>query len=65
MMTRAPTYALALAAGLAGSPAAAEVHAVLVGVSDYLVLDADLKGPSNDARLMAETLAARGVDPLP
>ncbi len=63
MMTRAPTYALALAAGLAGSPAAAEVHAVLVGVSDYLVLDADLKGPSNDARLMAETLAARGVEP--
>ncbi len=67
MMPRAPTYALALAAGLAvdlaASPAAAEVHAVLVGVSDYLVLDADLKGPSNDARLMAETLAARGVDP--
>jgi hypothetical protein len=40
-----------------------EVRAVLVGVSDYLVLDADLKGPSNDVRLMAETLAARGVAP--
>ena len=41
----------------------AEVRAVLVGVSDYLVLDADLKGPANDVRLMAETLALRGVDP--
>lgn len=37
---------------------------MLVGVSDYLTLDADLKGPSNDVRLMAETLAARGVDAM-
>lgn len=44
-------------------PAMAEVRAVLVGVSDYLVLDADLKGPANDVRLMAETLASRGLDP--
>lgn len=51
--------ALALLAPLAQ----AEVHAVLVGVGDYLVLDADLKGPSNDVRLMAETLQLRGVDP--
>lgn len=43
--------------------AQAEVRAVLVGVGDYLTLDADLKGPPNDVRLMAETLAARGVDP--
>ena len=34
------------------APAAAEVRAVLVGVGDYLTLDADLKGPANDVRLM-------------
>jgi hypothetical protein len=45
------------------TPALAEVRAVLVGVGDYLVLDADLNGPSNDVRLMAETLALRGVAP--
>ena len=45
------------------TPAMAEVRAVLVGVGDYLVLDADLKGPPNDVRLMAETLVARGVAP--
>ncbi len=48
---------------LTAAPALAEVRAVLVGVGDYLMLDADLKGPSNDVRLMAETLALRGVDP--
>lgn len=36
---------------------------MLIGVGDYLVLDADLKGPPNDVRLMAETLALRGVGP--
>ena len=41
----------------------AEVRAVVVGVGDYLTLDADLKGPANDARLMAETLVLRGVAP--
>lgn len=51
-------------AALAATPALAEVRAILVGVSDYLTLDADLKGPSNDVRLMAETLVARGVDPV-
>lgn len=56
-------YLLTFLAGLAAAPAMAEVRAVLVGVSDYLVLDADLKGPANDVRLMAETLALRGVDP--
>lgn len=56
-------YPLIFAASLAGTAAVAEVRAVLVGVSDYLVLDADLKGPANDVRLMAETLALRGVDP--
>jgi uncharacterized caspase-like protein len=54
---------LCLSLTFAASPAAAEVRALLVGVSDYLVLDADLKGPAADVRLMAETLQARGVDP--
>jgi hypothetical protein len=52
---------LALTLALLAPPAHAEIHAVIVGVSDYLTLDADLKGPANDARLMAETLIARGV----
>lgn len=43
--------------------ARAEVRAVLVGAGDYLYLDADLAGPANDVRLMAETLAARGIAP--
>ncbi len=38
------------------------MRAVLIGVSDYLVLDADLQGPSYDVALMAETLVVRGVD---
>lgn len=59
---RAP-LALFLVATLVAPPAQAEIRAVVVGVSDYLTLDADLKGPSNDARLMAETLIARGVAP--
>ncbi|MCX7286529.1 MAG: caspase family protein [Rhodobacterales bacterium] len=50
------TLALTLA-----SPVVAEVRAVVVGVGDYKVLDADLKGPPNDARLMAEVLIARGI----
>lgn len=66
MRTRFATV-LTCAAVSAAVPAQAEaegqVRAVLVGVSDYLVLDADLKGPSNDVRLMAETLALRGLDP--
>lgn len=45
------------------APAVAEVRALLVGVSDYLTLDADLKGPSADVRLMAEVLAGQGVAP--
>lgn len=46
---------------LAATPSMAEVRAVLVGVADYLVLDADLKGPAADVALMAETLSLRGV----
>lgn len=38
-----------------------EVRAVLVGVGDYLYLDADLKGPVHDVGLMARTLMKRGV----
>lgn len=59
---RARLLPLALTATLL-TPAQAEIRAVVVGVSDYLTLDADLKGPSNDARLMVETLIARGVPP--
>ncbi|MES2914015.1 MAG: caspase family protein [Pseudomonadota bacterium] len=55
------SFALTLA--LLAPPAHAEIRAVVVGVSDYLTLDADLKGPSNDARLMTETLIVRGVQP--
>ncbi len=62
-MHNAFAYLAGITALLAAGPAMAEVRAVLVGVSDYLVLDADLKGPANDVRLMAETLALRGVDP--
>jgi hypothetical protein len=58
-MIKALTYAFLL--GTTALPALAETHAVLIGVSDYTVLDADLKGPSHDARLMAETLVGRGV----
>jgi hypothetical protein len=54
---------LALVLICLAAPAAAEVRAVLVGVADYRVLDADLQGPAHDVRLMAETLALRGVDP--
>ena len=53
---------LILAAGLVPAPGVAEVRALLIGVGDYLVLDADLKGPPADVVLMAEVLAARGVD---
>ncbi|MBB97459.1 MAG: hypothetical protein CML68_23025 [Rhodobacteraceae bacterium] len=46
------------------TPLAAELRAVLVGVSDY-ELDvglADLRGPANDVRLMADVLTRRGAD---
>lgn len=39
----------------------ADTRAVLVGVGDYLYLDADLQGPVNDVGLMADTLMRRGV----
>ncbi|MGL4235386.1 caspase family protein [Tabrizicola sp.] len=59
---RAGLLSLLATTALLTAPAArAEVRAVLVGVGDYLTLDADLKGPANDVRLMAETLAVRGV----
>lgn len=54
-----PISALALAC--TASPATAEMRALLVGVSDYLHLDADLRGPRNDVGLMARALIARGA----
>ncbi|MCU0903988.1 MAG: caspase family protein, partial [Tabrizicola sp.] len=56
-------YPFVISTAFLAPSAQAEIRAVVVGVSDYLTLDADLKGPSNDARLMAETLIARGVTP--
>lgn len=41
--------------------AGGDVRAVLVGVSDYLYLDADLKGPRNDVQLMRNALISRGI----
>ncbi len=38
-----------------------ETRALLIGVSDYYHLDADLRGPLNDVALMAQGLAARGI----
>lgn len=55
--------ALALAVAATGAAAETAVRAVLVGVSDYLYLDADLRGPRNDVALMREALLARGVAP--
>jgi len=60
MKWRALGFSLSLALP-AGLPAWAEVRAVLVGVGDYLVLDANLQGPPHDVRLMAEVLMTRGV----
>ncbi len=60
---RARLFFLSVTLALPAAPAHAEIRAVIVGVSDYLSLDADLRGPANDARLMAETLALRGVLP--
>jgi hypothetical protein len=60
---RTGLFSLAISLVLLAPPAQAEIRAVLVGVADYLILDADLKGPANDARLMAETLVARGLAP--
>ncbi len=60
-MRHAFSFAISLTLAFAALPAHAEVRAVIVGVSDYLTLDADLKGPSFDAVLMAEVLVARGV----
>ncbi|QYK42738.1 MAG: caspase family protein [Paracoccaceae bacterium] len=52
---------LALLAFCTATPAMAEVRAVLVGVGDYLHLDADLRGPPHDVALMARVLTGRGV----
>ncbi|WP_226779627.1 caspase family protein [Oceaniglobus trochenteri] len=61
-----PLIPLALAGTvlLAALPARAEVRALLVGVGDYLYLDADLRGPINDVGLMARTLLNRGADEI-
>lgn len=59
-MTRLASLSLLLLAS-AATPASAEIRALLVGVSDYEFLDADLRGPANDVGLMARALIARGA----
>lgn len=64
MVLRRPLFTSLLALSLAlPGLARAEIRALLVGVSDYHLLDADLKGPANDVGLMAGALMARGADP--
>lgn len=60
-MTKRLVSISCLALACAASPATAEIRALLVGVSDYLHLDADLRGPRNDVGLMARALIARGA----
>jgi hypothetical protein len=54
--------ALSVAALSVAAPARAETHAVVIGVSDYLHLDADLRGPANDVGLVTQMLVDRGVE---
>lgn len=62
-MTQRLTHISCLAlACVLGAPASAEIRALLVGVSDYQFLDADLRGPANDVGLMARALIARGAN---
>lgn len=50
---------------LASTGVRAEIHVLLVGVSEYPTLAADqqLKGPGNDVRLMRDLLVQRGIQP--
>lgn len=57
---------IGLAVAVAPQPALAELRALLVGVSDYDDASgiADLRGPANDVRLLAETFRARGAQDI-
>lgn len=44
------------------APAVARTHALVIGVSDYQYLDADLRGPANDTGLVTQMLVDRGVE---
>ena len=57
------TLAVAVLLGTLAAPLRAETLALVVGVSDYFHLDADLRGPANDTALVTQMLIARGVDP--
>ncbi|MGB0440987.1 MAG: caspase family protein, partial [Paracoccaceae bacterium] len=48
-------------AGLGVQQAEAKIRALVIGVSDYAYIDADLRGPANDVGLVADMLAARGA----
>lgn len=64
MVLRLSPLLFALSLALAPVGVRAETRALLIGVGDYLQLDADLKGPPADVALMAEVLAARGVSDI-
>ncbi|WP_160381959.1 caspase family protein [Pseudooceanicola pacificus] len=55
--------AVALTLTFAPQPGLAKVLGLVVGVSDYEYLDADLRGPANDVGLVARMLLARGAAP--
>ncbi|MFK7754091.1 MAG: caspase domain-containing protein [Sedimentitalea sp.] len=59
-------FALGLWLCVFATPLLAEMRAILVGVSDYddSIGLADLKGPANDVRLLADVLNQRGVQDL-
>lgn len=57
------TLFVAMVLGTLAAPLRAETHALVIGVSDYFHLDADLRGPANDTALVTQMLIARGVAP--
>jgi len=63
MKTRALTISALMTGLLLGSPLWGETRALVIGVSDYLHLDADLRGPANDTGLVTGMLIERGVAP--
>ncbi len=46
-----------------GAAVWADTYALVIGVSDYFHLDADLRGPANDTGLVTQMLVDRGVAP--
>ncbi|OWU86634.1 hypothetical protein ATO6_07605 [Oceanicola sp. 22II-s10i] len=61
--TAARRIAVAATISLTAPAAWAAVHGLVIGVSDYEYLNADLRGPANDIKLVSRMLRARGADP--